>query len=196
VAKKRRRTNKLTDKQKLFCLHFISCYNATKAYQRAYGCTYESAKVEGSKHLTKPNIKAEIRQLKQNMSSDLYVDARDLLQKYIDIAFADIKDFVTFGTKEVRQGDDLVKVNYVEVKDSNQVDGTMIQEVKQTKEGISIKLHDKLKAMEQLGKYLDMFADKHQRLMAEESLALAKKKYVLDKRLVELREREAIKNGW
>ena len=29
----------LTDKQRLFCLYFIKCFNATKAYQKAYGCS-------------------------------------------------------------------------------------------------------------------------------------------------------------
>lgn len=26
----------LTDKQQLFCIHYIRCFNATKAYQKAY----------------------------------------------------------------------------------------------------------------------------------------------------------------
>ncbi|ADK16683.1 Terminase small subunit [Clostridium ljungdahlii DSM 13528] len=34
---------KLTDKQRLFCFYYSRCLNATKAYQKAYGCTYIEA---------------------------------------------------------------------------------------------------------------------------------------------------------
>lgn len=196
VAKKRNREKKITDKQKLFCLYYVRSFNAAKAYQQAYGCSYGGARVEGSKHLTKPNIQAEINRLKRDMSMDLYVDARDVFQQYINIAFADITDFLTFGTKELKKGDQMVQVNYLEVKDSDQIDGRMIQEVKHNKDGISIKLHDKMKALEQLSKYFDLFPDQHQRRMEEEQLNLSKKKYGLVKRIVELREREEGKNTW
>ena len=33
----------LTDKQQLFCIHYIRCFNATKAYQKAYGVDYATA---------------------------------------------------------------------------------------------------------------------------------------------------------
>ena len=46
----------LTEKQWLFCLYYTQLFNATKAYQKAYGCKYETAMVEGCKHLRKPKI--------------------------------------------------------------------------------------------------------------------------------------------
>lgn len=55
----------LTDKQRLFCVYYSRCFNATKAYQKAYGCSYETAMVEGSSHLRNPKIKSEIFHLKQ-----------------------------------------------------------------------------------------------------------------------------------
>jgi phage terminase small subunit len=171
-------------------------FNAAKAYQMAYGCSYDTAKVEASKHLTKPNIQAEINKLKQEMSMDLYLDARAVFQAYINIAFADIKDFLSFGTRDVKQGSQLVKTNYVEVKNSEDVDGQLIQEIKLTKEGITIKLHDKMKALEQLAKYLDLFPDQHQRRIEQEQLELAKKKLELDKRITKLREDELKKGSW
>ena len=33
----------LTDKQRLFCIYYIKYFNATKAYQKAYECSYETA---------------------------------------------------------------------------------------------------------------------------------------------------------
>ena len=41
----------LTDKQRLFCIYYIRCFNATKAYQKAYGCSYEIAMRSGSRML-------------------------------------------------------------------------------------------------------------------------------------------------
>ena len=37
----------LTDKQKLFRLYYIRYFNATKAYKKAYGCSYDVANSEG-----------------------------------------------------------------------------------------------------------------------------------------------------
>ena len=36
-------SEELTDKQKLFCIYYIKCFNATKAYQKVYKCKYETA---------------------------------------------------------------------------------------------------------------------------------------------------------
>ena len=57
---------KLTDKQRLFCIYYIRCFNATKAYQRAYGCKYDVANAEGYKLLVHPCVREEILRLKQN----------------------------------------------------------------------------------------------------------------------------------
>lgn len=50
----------LTDKQRLFCIYYVRCFNATKAYQKVYKCSYETAMVEGSKCLRKPKIKKQV----------------------------------------------------------------------------------------------------------------------------------------
>ena len=57
--------SELTDKQRLFCIYYIRSFNATKAYQKAYGCSYETAMVEGSGYLRNPKIKSESLKLKQ-----------------------------------------------------------------------------------------------------------------------------------
>ena len=57
--------SELTDKQKLFCIYQVKYFNATKAYQKAYGCSYDVANAEGYKLLVNPRIKAEVQRLKQ-----------------------------------------------------------------------------------------------------------------------------------
>lgn len=163
----------LTDKQRLFCVYYIRSFNATKAYQRAYGCSYEIANVEGYKNLVKPSIKEEIFRLKQERLNREFLSESDIFQRYMDIAFADITDYMTFGTEEVpvmamygpvkikdpETGEEkqLTKiVNTVRFKDSTEVDGTILSEVKQGKDGASIKLSDRMKALQWLSDHMNM----------------------------------------
>ena len=91
----------LTEKQRLFCLYYIRCFNATRAYQKAYGCSYEAAGTAGQRLLQKVAIRDEIQRLKQGRLNRELINEEDIVQKYIDIAFADITDYVEFGQEEV-----------------------------------------------------------------------------------------------
>lgn len=159
----------LTDKQRLFCLYQIKYFNATKAYQKAYGCSYESAMTRGSELLRNIKIQEEIRKLKQAKLNQATLEPGDIFQKYMDIAFSDVTDYLTFGRKEVVVGTDeygnekTAEVNYVDFKASDQVDGTLISEVKQGKDGVSIKLADRMKALQWLAEHMDL-ATEEQRL--------------------------------
>lgn len=163
----------LTDKQRLFCMFYIKSFNATKAYQKAYGCSYDVANAEGYKLLVNPCIKAEIQKLKQNRLNRELLDEHDIFQKYMDIAFSDITDFLEFGQEEVQvmamhgpvevkdseTGEKkplMKKVNTVRFKESTEVDGTLISEVKQGRDGASIKLADRMKALEWLADHMDL----------------------------------------
>ncbi len=134
----------LTEKQQLFCVYFVKSFNATKAYQKAYGADYKTAAVNGCRLLKNANIRKEIEELKQVTLSQRFIDKEDIVQKYLDIAFADMTDFATFKGKTVL------------LKNSNEVDGTLISEIKSGKHGPSIKLNDRMKAMEWLSKYFMM----------------------------------------
>ena len=66
----------LTDKQQLFCIYYIRCFNATKAYQKAYECDYATAVVAGPRLLGNVRIKEEIFQLKQETTNDKQRNSR------------------------------------------------------------------------------------------------------------------------
>ena len=166
----------LTDKQRLFCLHYIKCFNATKAYQKAYGCSCETAMVAGPRMLGNVRVRNEITNLKQNRYQREFLSEADIFQKYMDIAFADITDFLDFGTEEVpvmaldgpvkikdpETGEEktLTKaINVVHFKSSNEVDGSILSEVKQGKDGASIKLADRMKALDWLSKHMNIATD-------------------------------------
>jgi len=103
----------LTEKQRLFCLYYIKNFNATMAAIKA-GYSKESAHVEGSRLIRNVKVAAEIKRLKGRAMQDLYIDALDVLEVYIKIAFADITDFTEFGTyKEYVyvEGQKMISVN-------------------------------------------------------------------------------------
>lgn len=158
----------LTDAQKEFCVRYINTWNATKAYREVYKCGYDTARTNGPRLLANACIKNEVRRLKSEIQSDLFIDATDITREYMKMAFANITDFVQFGSVERSERnpetgavllDDNFKPityseNFVKLLDSKMVDGTMIQEVKEGREGVSIKLHDKHRAMQELSKRL------------------------------------------
>jgi phage terminase small subunit len=174
----------LTEKQRMFCLFYIKSFNATQAAVNA-GYSSATAHVQGPRLLGNVRVRAEIKRLKKTMTSELYIEAMDVLNKYIKIAFSDITDFLTFGQKWVpvigmmgpvldEDGKQVMEeVNYVDFKDSGFVDGTIISEVKQGRDGVSIKLEDRMKALDKLSLYFDLFPDKFKRQIEEEKLKIA-----------------------
>ncbi|MDM0998624.1 terminase small subunit [Clostridium perfringens] len=149
----------LTDKQRLFCIYYIKHFNATKAYKKAYECDYETAMTNASRLLRNAKVKEEIKRITNKCLEEQELEAKliykKIFQKYLDIAFSDITDYLSFGRKEITISDDdeqprTIEVNYVDFNESSEVDGTIISEVKQGKDGVSIKLQDKIKAMQWL----------------------------------------------
>lgn len=173
----------LTDKQRLFCLYYVRCFNATKAYRKAYGCSYETAMTNGSELLRNTKIRDEIYRLKQNRLNREMLDEHDIFQRYMDIAFADITDYVEFGrvkvqvmgafgpvkvrNEETGKEEVLTKeVNAVRFREFTDVDGTLIAEVKQGKDGASIKLLDKMKALNWLAEHMDLASEEQRTRIA------------------------------
>lgn len=163
----------LTDKQQLFCLYFIKCFNATKAYQKAYGCSYNTAAVEGCRLLKNPKIKDLIRTMKQERFTKDYLTQEDIFQKYMDIAFSDVGDYVRFGRKQMPQWSEengeyvpvidpntgkqkIIEYNYIDLKESEEIDTSILAEVSDGKSGIKVKMQDQLKALEWLSTHMDM----------------------------------------
>lgn len=152
------------DKWKLFIMHYLHCFNAyTAACKAGY-----SSKSNSVSHtiLNDPRTKEAISKIKKVMAHDLNLTAHDLLDMYKSIAFADLT-----GVYEV------TKTGWLKVRSLDQIDGRLIQEVKQGKDGIAIKLIDKKWALDKLEKLFDIIPDKR--------LILDNKRYELNKRLVE-----------
>lgn len=147
----------LTEKQRLFCLYYVRWFNATKAYQKAYRCDYTTAMVNGCKLLSNPKIKEHIQAIKDAKIKQAMYTAEDFFQKMMDIAYSDATDFLSFGRRKDKKTG--LEYNYVDFLDSSEVDGTLIQEVKQGKDGIAVKLVSKEFALKWLDKHYSEATD-------------------------------------
>ncbi|MEI2392195.1 terminase small subunit [Priestia megaterium] len=194
ITENNNETIELTERQRLFCLYYVKTFNATMSAIKA-GYSADTAHVQGPRLLGNVRVSSYIRELKQTLTENLFLDAQDVLAKYIAIAFADINDFLTFGRRQQqvitmygplyekdkngkidKNKPVMETVNYVDLKEGAVVDGTIISEVKQGKDGVSIKLADRLKALDKLSLYFDLFPDSFKRRIEKEKLNIAKQR--------------------
>lgn len=157
----------LSEQEKVFCLEYLKSYNVKNAAVKAgYSPT------EGVILIRKPKVSKALKAYQDKRETDLYVDGLEVIKMYIGIAFADITDYVDFGTEEIPLLDGYGKPviddngnvtlytrNYIRLKDSTKVDGRLIQEVTQGKNGVSLKLFDKTAALDKIAKIFDIYND-------------------------------------
>lgn len=65
-----------------------------------------------------------------------------------------VKDELTGETVELKK-----EINVVKLKDSAFADGTILSEVKQGRDGASIKLSDRMKALDWLGRHMNLVTE-------------------------------------
>jgi phage terminase small subunit len=181
--------SELTEKQKLFCLYYIQNFNATQAYLKAYECSYNAAAVEGYKSLINPKIKAEINQLKEIKKQSIMLGPDDIIERYMRIAFSDMTDFAEFGSEQATIEDEdgneeVIDRDYFRFRDSKSVDGGLISEIKKSRQGMSIKLEDRQKALSWLAKFFEMDPEhKHRKEFDSKKLHLEHERFDHQKQL-------------
>lgn len=163
------RNKPLSKEEEMFCIYYIKTLNATKSCKKAYGCTYIEANVKGSKLLQRPKIRRRIDELVYE-NVDKEVLQKTVLQKYIDIAFADITEFYEFNDEGVAH----LKPD---------IDGTIITEVVTADGEVKIKLADKMKALETLTKFSGLLDDETRKKLEEENLRLRNEKLEVEIKL-------------
>lgn len=144
----------LTKKQKLFCDEYLIDLNATQAAIRA-GYSPDTAKEIGCENLTKPNIRAHIDRAMAERSKRTGVNADRVVMELAKIAFINAVDVINADDATLRDDaapEDTAAIQSVKVKTIPTKDGEGIER--------EIKMADKIKALELLGKHLGMFKDK------------------------------------
>ena len=119
--------------------------NGTAAARRA-GYASKSAHVAGSRLLSNDKVQAEIARLKAEVTSKLGVSVETVLHEHARIAFSNITNVMTFGP------------DGVEVRDSTDLapDVSAVAEVICTKDGVRVRMHNKLQALGVLAEYVEL----------------------------------------
>ena len=145
---------KLTNKQKKFIDEYLVDLNATQAAIRA-GYKEKTAYRTGAENLKKPQIQREIQKRMQERQQRTEVTQDMVVKELAAIAFAKATDYVEIRSNGV--------CGTVVIKPTTDLSDQQIRAIAGIKEGangIEIKLNDKEKALELLGRHLGMWNDK------------------------------------
>ncbi len=147
----------LTVKQKIFADEYLIDLNATRAYKVAYPKVKkdETARANSSRMLTNANVASYIEKRMKDREKRTEITQDMVLKELAKIGFADVTDFVSIEDKGTYKA--------VQVKTTDEMPGDKLGAIAGIKEGangIEIKLNDKGKALELIGRHLGMFKDK------------------------------------
>ena len=144
---------RLTAKQKRFIEEYLIDLNATQAAIRA-GYSPHTAKEIGYENLTKPYIRAHVDKAMAERSKRTGINAERVVIELARIGLINPGKLINFDEATVRADateDDLAAVQSVKVKTIPTEDGDIVER--------EVRLYDKNRALELLGKHLGIFTD-------------------------------------
>lgn len=140
----------LSAKQKLFVEEYLIDLNATEAALRA-GYSKRSAGAIGAENLKKPQIAEAIDAAIAKRVEQIEITQDAVVQELALIAFSNIANIASWGPKGVV------------VRESEKLPDAVLSAVAQLSEtatGVTLRMHDKLAALTNLGRHLGMFREK------------------------------------
>ncbi len=140
----------MTKKQKRFIEEYLIDLNATQAAIRA-GYSPKTANEQASRMLANVSIQTEISKAMAERSRRTGINQDRVLRELACVAFVNAKDVINMEDATLREGacpDDTAAIQSVKVKTFGE-DGIERE----------IKIGDKLKALEMIGRHLGMFKD-------------------------------------
>lgn len=144
----------LTEKQKRFCDEYLIDLNATQAAIRA-GYSVKNADKIGSELLGKTRVSETISRKIAERSKRTGINQDRVIQELARIAFVNPQNVIDSEDASVREDateDDLACIQSVKVKTMDGAKGKSVER--------EVRLNDKMKALELLGKHLGMFKNK------------------------------------
>ena len=130
----------MNNRRQRFIDEYMIDFNATRAAIAA-GYATKTAKDQASKLLSTPEVRDEVNRRKAEACEGLRISAERVLWEMAALGFSNIFNYV-----EVADGELRLKEMPAEMQGA-------VSGIKVTKNGVEIKLHDKLKALEFLAKY-------------------------------------------
>lgn len=157
----------LSARQRRFAEEYLIDLNATQAATRA-GYSAKTADRQGPRLLGNVGVSALIQKLQADRATRTGITADRVLGELAKIAFADIRNVVTWrangvglvedpdtGEQRIVTSNEVILVDAAELSDDA---AAAIVEVSQTAQGsLKVKLHDKRAALVDLGRHLGLF---------------------------------------
>ena len=144
----------MTKKQKKFVEEYLIDLNATQAAIRA-GYSPDTAGSIGNENLKKPEIRVRIEKAMAERSKRTGINQDRIIEELAKIALLNPKNLINFEeatVKEEATEEDLAAISSIRVKCFPTKDGEGIER--------EVKMYDKAKALELLGRHLGMSKDK------------------------------------
>lgn len=150
---------RLTAKQERFCLAYLKTGNASEAYRQAYSASRmkpETVSRNAKALLDNNKIATRLEELNQSAVTDAVMSRQEALERLSQFARTDLTDLVEFGAYEVGEVDgqpviqSTWKIRDSVLQDPNAL--SAIAELNASKDGIKIKTHSPLQALQQLAK--------------------------------------------
>lgn len=145
----------LNERQTLFCEYYVANhFNATKAALLA-GYSKDTAYQQGHALLKNPEIREKIQEAIDLAVSNLKVTQERIIREYARIAFGDTREIAEWGWLGLNLKDSALLT---------EDQAAMVSKVKEKRgaNGVSVEIefHDKLNALEKLGKLMNMFVER------------------------------------
>lgn len=141
--------SELNEKQLAFCHEYIVDFNGTQSAIRA-GYSEKTAGAIASRLLKDVKIQTRIRENIKERAERTEITADRVIREFAKIAFSNIKDVARWNASG----------SFVTLKAMEEVDGALIAEIGNTENGVKIKLHDKMKALEALAKHTGVYEER------------------------------------
>ena len=183
--KKKEAVNGLTEKAQRFCESYVQGHNWKMALQKAgFSEGTSSNGTLAYKLLRDENCVRYIMWLKARILNTALINAADLIDHWVRIAFSDMSDFVDIFPHSIR------------LKPATQVDGQLIKSIKSGRDGVSIELYDKMKALDSLAKYCDDMPKEWKQKIDERRTELQEQEFILKKKQLELENPDKEDDGF
>ena len=150
----------LTPKKEAFSLAYLETGNASEAYRRAYSAEKmkpETIHKRASELLADREVAGRIAELQQAAASAVVMSRQEALERLSGFARIDLADLIEFAEHEVgvdENGQSIIQTAW-RIKDSSLQDPkklAAIAELSAGRDGIKIKTHSPLQAIQQLAK--------------------------------------------
>lgn len=161
----------LTEAAQRFCEVYVKSKNIKTA---CFAAGYKNVSAAGYGFRRNPKCQRYIQWLKTRIMRNCMVEAEDIIEHYVRIAFADMTDFVE------------IYPNSIKLKPTSQIDGQLIKSIKSGRDGISIELHDKLKALDFLAKYCADMPKDYKQILEERKMDVVEQEFELKKKMYDL----------